>query len=481
MAEKIDYKKLGFKCGIEIHQQLDTHKLFCKCLSIVHDTHPDIKFTRKLRPVPGETGEIDAAAIHEVLKGKYYAYEACSTSCCLIEMDEEPPHPMNMDALKIVLEVAKHLNASIVDEIQVMRKTVIDGSNVSGFQRTALVAQNGYIDTSKGRVRIPAICLEEEAAKKLEATDKYTKYRLDRLGIPLIELATEPDIIDPEHAKEAAEKLGMILRSTNKVKRGIGTIRQDVNVSIKKGARTEIKGFQNLKSIPKVIEKEVERQLRLIKNGKKIDSGVRKAEPDFSTTFLRPMPGASRMYPETDVIPVKICKDDIEISELIEVRRERYIKKYHLSSDLATITAGSPFAKEYETAVKNSKNLKPAFIAENIFVSPIKEIRRKSKIDIPLNANTANILIEVTSLIDKGDIQKDSDIINKVIIEKYKGTFDINKHKGLSDDELEKEVRQVVADNKDSPIGALMGKIMARHRGKVDGKKVMDLLKKFAK
>jgi glutamyl-tRNA(Gln) amidotransferase subunit E len=266
---ELDYTKLGFKCGIEIHQQLDTKKLFCNCSSIVHDTKPDLIVRRKLTAVAGETGSIDNAAAYEKSKDKEFIYEACSTSCCLVELDEEPPHNVNQDALKIVLEVSLLLNATIVDEIQFMRKTVIDGSNVSGFQRTALVAQDGYIETSKGKVIIESICLEEEAAKKIETTKEYARYRLDRLGIPLIEIATDASIKDPEHAKEVSQKLGMILRSTGKVKRGLGTIRQDVNVSIKQGVRTEIKGFQDLKSIPKVINYEVERQLKEIKNSKK--------------------------------------------------------------------------------------------------------------------------------------------------------------------------------------------------------------------
>jgi len=473
MAERIDYHKIGFKCGIEIHQQLDTHKLFCNCPSIAHNNNPDIKFTRRLRPVAGETGEIDAAAMHEVLKGKYYAYEACSTSCCLVEMDEEPPHQINKEALNIVLEVSKHLNAKIVDEIQVMRKIVIDGSNVSGFQRTALVGYNGHIETSKGRVRIPLICLEEEAAQKKEETNKYTRYRLDRLGIPLIEIATDPDIKDPEHAKEVAEKLGMILRST-KVKRGIGTIRQDVNISIKDGARTEIKGFQDLKSISKVIEKEVERQFKLIKKGDKIKQEVRKAEPDFSTSFLRPMPGAARMYPETDVLPIKVSCKDIEVSELIEDKMKRYISEYHLGRDLAKILAKSQKSELFDKAVANLKNIKPAFIAETIISAP-REIRRKHNInvsDIPDKG-----MMEILSYIDKGEISKD--VILDVMIDYSKGKFDINKYKGISDEELEKEVKRIIEENKGVPVGALMGKIMAKHRGKVDGKKVMQMLNKF--
>src|SRR3989338_2347009 len=161
-----DYSKIGFKCGIECHQQLETHKLFCNCPSLVNDpSTPDIIFERKLRASAGETGKVDLAAQHEMSKGKKFIYEACSTSSCLVEADEQPPKKVNAYALETALQVALLLNAKVFDEIQFMRKTVIDGSNVSGFQRTALVAVNGMLETSKGIVKIPTICLEEESAK----------------------------------------------------------------------------------------------------------------------------------------------------------------------------------------------------------------------------------------------------------------------------------------------------------------------------
>jgi len=282
---EINYNKLGFKCGLEIHQQLEGKKLFCDCDTRNSDQEPDVKFERRLRAVAGETGEVDIAAKHEMQKGKKFIYECDSDDTCLVEYDEEPPHELNKQALETALKVALLFNAKIVDEIQIMRKTVVDGSNVSGFQRTALVAQDGYINTSKGRVQMPTICLEEEAAQKLEEKDGYVKYRLDRLGIPLIEIATDASIKNNEHAKEVAAYIGMVLRSVG-VKRGLGTIRQDVNVSIEKGARTEIKGFQDLKSIPKVIDYEINRQLNSIKQGKKLNKEVRKVEKDFSTLSL---------------------------------------------------------------------------------------------------------------------------------------------------------------------------------------------------
>ncbi len=467
-----DYEKLGFRCGIEIHQQLDTLKLFCNCPSIVHDKNPDLRFKRRLRPVVGETGEIDRAAAYEAKKAKEMHYVGCSTSCCLVEADEEPPHPMNQEALSIALQFAGMLNAKVVDEVQVMRKTVVDGSNVSGFQRTALVATDGFIETSKGKVRIPTICLEEEAAKKIKETESYIEYRLDRLGIPLIEIATETDIKDPQHAKEAAEKLGLILRSTGKVKRGIGTIRQDVNVSIKGGARIEIKGFQDLKSIPKVIDNEIERQISEIKKGKKVESCVRKAEADFSTSYLRPMPGAARMYPETDIPPIRTERIEIEDVELIEDKAKRF-ESLGLTAEIAKKAAKSEKADLIDSLSKKCKTLKIAFIVDSVMSAP-KEIRRKTGKEFVLDDEKC---IEAILLIDSGKLPKES--FFDALLDITKGSFDISRYAMMSDSDIEKEIRKVIEKNKGAPFAAVMGEAMKVLRGKADGKKVSEIIKKY--
>lgn len=251
------------KCGVEIHQQLDTEeKLFCSCSTDKNEEELG-EFERKLRPVAGETGSTDRAAQFEFLKDKKFRYKLYENNC-LVEADEEPPHPINQEAIDIGIKTALIMNCEIPDEIHTMRKTVIDGSNTSGFQRTAIIGLNGEIDTSKGKVRISDMELEEESAGINKKKGNLSVYDLNRLGIPLIEVGTKTDIKNPEHAKEVALKLGMILRSTGKVKRGIGTIRQDVNVSIPKGARTEIKGFQEVKKIDQLIRNEMERQEKLI-------------------------------------------------------------------------------------------------------------------------------------------------------------------------------------------------------------------------
>lgn len=253
------------KCGLEIHQRLDTHKLFCNCPSkMVENIAPDVVIQRSLHPVLSELGEVDEASRIEFQKERIFEYQVFNDANCLVEIDEEPPHQLNPEALAIALEIALHLNAQPVREVHIMRKIVIDGSNTTGFQRTALIALNGYIETSKGRIGIPYVMLEEESAGIVSVEERKVVYRLDRLGIPLVEVSTTPDIVDGAHLAEVAEKIGMILRATGKVARGLGTIRQDVNISIDGGARVEIKGAQELRLLPILAEQELRRQRELI-------------------------------------------------------------------------------------------------------------------------------------------------------------------------------------------------------------------------
>ncbi len=262
--EGLDYAKLGFKCGLEIHQQLNVGKLFCGC-DFDEDDLVIGKVARELTVSKGETGDIDAAASFEKLKELEIRYSVGKNSSCLVELDEEPPHEVNPRALYAAYQLSMLFDMTIVDMIQFMRKIVIDGSNTTGFQRTALVAMNGRIKTSLGAINLATMCLEEDACKIESKDGSQVKYDLSRLGVPLIELATQPNIKNPEHAKETAETIGLLLRSSEFVKRGLGTIRQDLNVSIENGARVEIKGAQDLENIPNLLRNEVIRQLNLAK------------------------------------------------------------------------------------------------------------------------------------------------------------------------------------------------------------------------
>ena len=282
------YEELGLKVGLEIHQQLNTkRKLFCHCNTELRTEDPEFEIKRRLRPSFSEKGKIDQAALAEVKKGLTFVYQGYD-SVCLVELDEEPPHPLCEEAVNIGIEVALMLKAHAVDEVHTMRKIVIDGSNTSGFQRTVLLATSGTLTMEGKQYNIPTICLEEDAARTIETRGTEKVYRLDRLGIPLVEVATGPNIETPAEARKIALALGQVLRATKSVKRGLGTIREDINISIKDGARCEIKGVQELDLIAVYVEREVERQKNLIdisRELKRRNASVSKDIKDLTSLF----------------------------------------------------------------------------------------------------------------------------------------------------------------------------------------------------
>ncbi|MFA6420179.1 MAG: Glu-tRNA(Gln) amidotransferase subunit GatE, partial [archaeon] len=272
-----NYEKLELKCGLEVHQQLDTGKLFSRAPSELRLDAPEFSIERKLRPVPSELGEYDKSSLDAFNRNETFIYQGHYDTISLIEIDCEPPQPMDEEALKTILEVSLLSNSHIVNKLIPMRKTVIDGSNTSAFQRTTLVSIGGELEINseseknkKKKIRVQTIILEEDAARPIKKENGKIYYNLDRLGIPLIELATDPDIRTPTEAIETAKKIGEIMRLTCRTKRGKGTIRQDVNVSIAEGERCEIKGCQELELIGTVVEKEIERQIDLINLKKKL-------------------------------------------------------------------------------------------------------------------------------------------------------------------------------------------------------------------
>jgi glutamyl-tRNA(Gln) amidotransferase subunit E len=289
----VNYQEIGLKVGLEIHQQLDTkHKLFCSCPTELSEK-PSITFTRILRPTQSELGQVDQAALFEFKKEKTIEYEASSDTSCLVEMDEEPPHRLNEEAIDVALTVSLLMHSKPVDEIHVMRKIVIDGSNTTGFQRTCVVSLDGVIGKEE-KVGIQHVSVEEDAARKISESGQIATYRIDRLGIPLIEIATAPSIKSPEEAEEVALEIGRLLRATRRVKRGLGTIRQDLNISTKQGALIEIKGVQKLELIAEIVEGEVARQLALLKIRNELKArGVK--ENDLKSGFLE----VSEIFAET--------------------------------------------------------------------------------------------------------------------------------------------------------------------------------------
>lgn len=462
----IDYKKLGFKSGIEIHQQLTGKKLFCSCPTEIRKGNTDFEIVRNLRLSTSEIGKMDKAAKYEKDKDKSFKYLGYEDINCLVEIDEEPPHKPNSEAIIAATKVAKLLNCQLMDRIEFMRKVVIDGSNVSGFQRTAIIGLNGKITINGKEFGVETVCLEEEACQSVGRTEKQDTYNLSRLGIPLIEIATAPDMNTPEEVKAVAEHIGMILRSTDMVRRGIGSIRQDVNISIKGSNRVEIKGFQELKSIPKVIEYEVIRQSKL---SKKEDSHVRKAETDFTTTYLRPMPGSARMYPETDIRPFML-PTNIELPELLSDKLTQMTKKYNLAEHMVKELIKQKI--DFDKYAKTYDKLKPLTIAEFFVVLP-KEIKKKiGKEFVPLK----NVM--VLEKLNSGKISSSSlEEITQLLANGKK--VDYTKYQVADNKDVEKVVRNIYENNKNAPINALMGMAMKELKGKADGKKVMEILQKI--
>jgi glutamyl-tRNA(Gln) amidotransferase subunit E len=250
------------KVGLEVHQQLATGKLFCACPSELTET-VDATFARRLRSTSGEERTVDAAAAFQASRGLLYRYESGPANC-LVEGDEEPPRPLNDEALDVALTVALLLGSRVVDEIATMRKIVVDGSNTTGFQRTALVAVGGSLEVGGARHEILSVALEEDAARKVGSGAGEVAYRLDRLGIPLVEIATGPSITSGPQAREVAQEIGALLRATRRVRRGIGTIREDLNVSTEGGSRVEIKGVQELRLLGEYADREEARQRLLL-------------------------------------------------------------------------------------------------------------------------------------------------------------------------------------------------------------------------
>lgn len=484
----MDYKKIGMKSGIEIHKQLESgHKLFCSCKPNLAD-RPINKINRKLRPVAGELGDIDVATLHETMKNKKYEYAVYPEESCLVETDSEPPHEINRDALETVLKIAVMLNCDIPDEIHVMRKIVIDGSNTSGFQRTAIVGTNGYINTSFGKVGIDNISIEEESSQILKKEKNTTRYGLDRLGIPLVEIGTAPDMHTPEQAKEVAKKLGNILKSTGKVKRGLGTIRQDLNVSIKSGNRVEIKGVQDLDMIPEIVRKEAERQQKT----KNVTKDVRRALPNGSTEFMRPLPGAARLYPETDIPPIRITHNYLkkigsELPEDMEKRTARFVKKYKINKEIADQLIDMNNDQIFEAIV--AEGLEPRIVSRSLtstfkdlrrqrinvddipgfrIIELFKEFKKKTK-DIPKEAIT-----EGFTYLAKDHYQDLTKLVEKIGV------------KRVSETEVRKIVKSVIEKNRDvlnknRPENILMGLIMKETRGKIPGALIMKILKEELK
>ena len=624
---EIDFEKIGLKVGLEIHQQLDTSKkLFCKCRPTESDEYTE-KFSRRLRTAKSELGELDPAALFEKTKSKKINYYVNSQSSCLVEKDEEPPHDLDHDAKKISLLISSMLESKIFSEIHVMRKTVIDGSNTTGFQRTMLVSQGGNLKINGKKIGVQAVCLEEDAAKLLKDEQNERNYSLDRLGVPLVEIALEPVSTKPSEVKEIALTLGRLLRVTRMVKRGIGSIRQDVNISVMNSGVVEVKGVQQLDQLEKIIGYEAKRQHGLILIAEKlkklsitisnedvfdvtevlkdceskiiqkalkskakikairirnfsgmfgfepypgirlgkeigqlvrffgiggvfhsdelpnygiddpyvdkirkylelvdvdgfliiagedpkldyaIDSIIKRiqdatngvpaetraATQDGETIFLRPRPGASRMYPETDIPSISVIPEEIKLAmENIPKSWDESIaeiqQRYDLNSQLSEQIFDSEYMELFEKICENKKN-SPNFVA-SVLCSTLTNLQRKG-FDVVLL--THEHIIELFELLASNKIPKESlEIIFENIMsgksETVSRAIESSAVTSINEEDLHMILDKIIQENIElvkrdglRSIRTLMGISMKEVRGKASGKIVNELLEEKIK
>jgi len=475
----LNYVDCDIKVGLEIHFQLDTNrKLFCSCSTAMKEKEYVDLVVRKLHPTFSERGGIDEASKYEYLRNRTFFYEVYNKESCLVELDEEPPHEINREALLVSLQIAKLFNCRIPDEIYVMRKIVIDGSNTSGFQRTMIVGIDGYFEFKGKKIPITQICLEEDSAAIDREENGKVYYRLNRLGIPLVEIDT--GILEgftPSEIEEIAYYIFLIASSTKKVKRTLGSIRQDVNISVKNGPRVEIKGIQRLGLISKVIEYEVKRQLEILESGKNVKEETRVAREDGTTEFIRPLPGAERMYPETDIKPIKteeLLKMVKECRSLVEIL-EKYEKEYKLSRELINSLLKSEYFFLLENIVEEI-GLEPSVVA-GILTTTIKEIERKEKIKVELDESR---LKEFFLALKNEKIFKEAsyDILREMCIYREESIDSIIERLGLkplSEEEIRKIVREEI--NKVEDRRKLESIIISRIRGRANIRRAIEIIK----
>lgn len=279
------YHQLGLMCGLEVHQQLKTDKkLFCHCPAGVYQKNGrfDAELVRHMRPTLSEMGGYDGTALMEFKTKKNIIYRIANVTTCTYDVDDTPPFKINTQALKIALEVALLLKTNIVGELHITRKQYLDGSIPTGFQRTGIISIEGEIPLKNKRVRIIQLSMEEDSCREISDVGHTRIYSTDRLGMPLIEVVTYPDMKTPDEAAEAAQYIRFLNRSTGKVRTGIGAAREDVNVSITGGTRVEIKGVSHISLIPELVHNEAFRQRSLLE----IQSELQRRIPDYKNWQL---------------------------------------------------------------------------------------------------------------------------------------------------------------------------------------------------
>ena len=265
MHDIIDYAEVGLRVGLEVHQQLLTEKkMFCHCPAGLYTTEHDGEVLRHMRPTLSELGEYDGTALMEFKTRKNIIYLLHRSNTCTYEMDDTPPFLVNQQSLDVAIEQCLMLGCDIVDEVHIARKQYLDGSIPTGFQRTAIVGVEGRLPFLGREISVTQVSVEEDSCREVSDRGHLIVWRTDRLGMPLIETVTGPDLRTPEEVEEAILLIGRVCRSTGHVRVGMGASRQDVNVSVRGGRRVEIKGVPKAGWAPRLVHGEAVRQVNLL-------------------------------------------------------------------------------------------------------------------------------------------------------------------------------------------------------------------------
>lgn len=309
-----DYQAIGMKSGLEIHQQLDTKKkLFCRCPILPYSDKVDAQILRHMRPTLSELGEYDGTALMEFKTKKNIIYQINKETVCTYEMDDTPPFELNEQALDIALEITMLLGCKLVSELHIARKQYLDGSIPTGFQRTTILGVDGSIPYGDRRIGIIQLGLEEDACREVTDISHDRVYRTDRLGIPLIETVTYPEMRTPQEVADVAQVIRHLTRSTGKVRTGIGRTRQDVNVSVTGGRRIEIKGVPRIPLIPLLVHNEAFRQLALLEIRDRLNkNGVTEETFEYDSVEVTGVLRDTQYYPVA-----KALKDGLEVHAVV--------------------------------------------------------------------------------------------------------------------------------------------------------------------
>jgi len=421
---------------------------------------------------------------------------------------------LNKKALEYAVRAAIALNCELHTTSRFARKNYFYPDLPKGYQISQYeepFSSNGWLDISVNgetkRIRITRIHMEEDAGKLIHDQSGNVSYvDLNRAGVPLIEIVSEPDIESPEEAVEYMKKLRSIVRYIGICNGNMeeGSLRCDANVSVRPkgtkelGTKAEIKNVNSFKFVQKAIEYEIRRQIQTLESGGEIVQETRLFDSSKGVTFsMRSKEEAHdyRYFPEPDLLPVVIEQSMIEeirstLPELPEQRLERFIIDYKLPEyDAGVLTSSKEIADYFEESLNDGAD--PKTVSNWIMTEVLRELKEEEEIDsFPISPA---MLSELLGLIDKGTIsgKQAKEIFAEMISSGVKAK-EIVEQKGIKQisdqSEIESIVKKVLGKHPDETarlkagedklMGFLVGQVMKATQGKANPKVVNEILRK---